>query len=102
MKNSDLDLKTRMVLKLFGLKRIDKKDYNSENIDDKSVYVFDNYNEFKNFLFANGVIAIDTEAVSLAILHIEKNGKIVALKKDCDEFIKMSKGIYKVKSFGIK
>ena len=92
-KDNDLEFKTKLMLFVLKLKCVDKEPYNEKETfeDTRYVYVFKNYEELKTYIYSSGVKTINEEDLNDAILHIEKDGKILICKSDYYDFIKFSK-----------
>ena len=85
-----LDLKTRLYLYITGVVVEKEKKYTIRAVNRNVVYIFNNYDEFKNY-FKEYMIDVKEDLIDMAIYAKSKNGGVVALKGLCDHIITKSK-----------
>lgn len=88
MKN--IDIEARLFILLLHLKEEKLKIYTGADCEENSVYIFDNYSEFKLY-FLNSGINIDDTILEICKMKETKKGTIIALKKLCDYAIQKYK-----------
>lgn len=91
-----LDLKTRLFLFITGATIEKEKKYTIKRIEKNVVYVFESYDEFKNY-FSEYVDEVKEDVINLAIYTRAKKGAIVALKGLCDHIITKTRLQYDIK-----
>ena len=82
-----IDLEALLLVSVLNLKVESNKVY-SENCDTNLVYVFEDYNEYKNYFINNGFTNISDELLETCRMVITKRGSVIALKKLCDYTIR--------------
>ncbi len=90
-----LDLKTRLYLYITGAVIEKEKKYTIQEVNKNVVYIFNDYEEFKNY-FKEHIVDITEDLINLAIYTKSINGGIVAFKGLCDHIITNLK--YQVKN----
>lgn len=91
-----LDLKTKRFLFITGATIEKEKKYTIKRIEKNVVYIFDSYEEFKNYFFEY-VDEVKEDVINLAIYTTSKKGAIVALKGLCDHIITKIRLQYDIK-----
>ena len=82
-----LDLETKLFLFITGA-TIEKEKKYTEGISKKnSVYIFENYNEFKSYFKKYLNEEVDESLINLAIYTKSKSGHVIALQGLCDRII---------------
>ena len=85
------DLEAKLYIDILKLKEIKKKKY-SDDCETNCAYVFDSYDNFRNYFLENGCkFGYDDEIISQCKMKTTKRGSIIALKKLCDHVIAMDK-----------
>ena len=84
-----IDIEVLLYLFIMEMKEEKKKEYSkSENCKANKAYVFNDYEEFKNYFIYNGIISIyDDSLLEQCILKQTKKGLIICMKKSCDQLI---------------
>ena len=84
-----LDVEALTFLFILNMKEEKNKKYSkSENCDEHKAYVFNDYEEFKDYFINNGIISIyDDSLLQLCIMKQTKKGTIISMKKLCDHTI---------------
>lgn len=85
-----LDLKTKLFLFITGATIEKEKKYTIKKVKTNVVYIFDSYDEFKNY-FSEYLNDVKEDVINLAIYTQSKKGAIVALKGLCDHIITKTK-----------
>ena len=67
-----------------------EKKYTIQKVNSNVVYIFNNYDEFKDY-FREYMVDVRGDLIDLAIYTKSKNGGVVALKSLCDHIITKSK-----------
>lgn len=82
-----LDLKTKMYLKKTGANIVPiSENIEITRINPKDVYVFNNYDEYKEY-FKRHINKVDDSLIKLAIYTTGKKGQIIASKGLCERII---------------
>lgn len=92
-----LDLKTKLFLLITGAAIEKEKEYTIKKIEKNVVYIFDSYDEFKNY-FYEYLDDVKEDVINLAIYTQSKKGAVVALKGLCDTIITKTKLQYDIKN----
>ena len=81
-----LDMEALIYLFILNMKEEKSKEYSkSENCDKHKAYVFNGYEEFKDYFVNNGIISIYNDSLlQLCIMKQTKKGTIISMKKLCD------------------
>lgn len=87
---SKLDLKTKLFLYITGATIEKEKKYTMRSVAENVVYIFDSYDEFKNY-FNEYVNGVKEDVINSAIYTRSKKGAIVAFKGLCDHIITKKK-----------
>ncbi len=90
------DLETKLLMFRLCLKEERTKKY-SEECDTNSVYIFNNFCEFRDYFTSNGYDDISFDDVESCKIKTLGNGKVVVSKYLCDKMIKKYR--QKVKTF---
>lgn len=85
-----LDIKTKIYLHITGVKEEKAKVYSCNETKSNVIYVFNNYDEYKNY-FLEYIPIIEEDVIDMAIYTRGKNGEIIAFKGLCDHIIKRLK-----------
>lgn len=86
------DLEAKIYLKALGLVEEPLKQYSDELCDYSIAYVFDNYEEFKQYFIDNDCSrANDDKFLKNCIMKKTKKGTIITLKRLCDFVITRKK-----------
>ena len=85
MKRIDLD--ALLFVSMLNLK-VEKDKVYSEDCDTRLVYIFDDYDEYKNYFINNGFTNISDDILETCRMIITKKGSVLALKKLCDYTIR--------------
>lgn len=85
-----LDLKTKLYLYITGVVVEKEKKYTIQAVNKNVVYVFNNYDEFRDY-FKEYIVDVKEDLIDLAIYAKSKNGGVVAFKGLCDHIITKSK-----------
>ena len=87
-----VDIEALLFMFMLNMKEEKKKEYSpSDECDVHKAYVFENYEEFKNYFINNGIIEIyDDALLRLCIMKETKKGSIISMKKLCDHTIDKS------------
>ena len=91
-----LDLKTKLFLFITGATIEKEKKYTTRSVAKNVVYVFDSYDEFKNY-FSEHVNEVKEDVINSAIYTRSTKGAIVAFKGLCDHIITKAKFQYDIK-----
>lgn len=83
-----LDLEAYIYITLLGLKEEKEKKYSAEECDKKSIYLFKDANDFKNYFKENGIVEINEEILKQCIMYKTCKGTIIASKALCDYIIR--------------
>ena len=82
-----MDIELILLKRLFNLKENKIKEYNKLEGDKNIIYVFNDYNELKEYFISNGCVNITDELIKICIFKKLKNKKIIAFKGLCDHII---------------
>ena len=85
--NKSLTLADLLVIRLYKLKEEKEKIYQNNVNDHNLIYIFNNYEEFKNYFIENNCEDVDDETLKLCIFSTNKKGSVIALKGLCDHLI---------------
>ena len=91
-----LDLKPNLFLFVTGVTIEKEKKYTIKRIENNVVYIFDSYDEFKNY-FSKYVKEVKEDVINQAIYTKSKKGAVVALKGLCDHIITKTRLQYDIK-----
>lgn len=91
--NNKIDIEAYLFLTLFHLKEEKNKEYSAELCKKNIAYLFDDYDEFKNYFYQNGISDISDEIFDLSIIKTTRKGTIIALKGLCDHIIRRYNGL---------
>lgn len=83
-----VDLEAELFIKVLGLKEEKIKRYSEEESDLSLVYLFNDYDEYKNYFAIHGFEKITEEILELCEMKVTSNGTVIALKQLCDSTIK--------------
>ena len=83
-----VDLEAELFIKVLGLKEEKIKRYSEEESDLSLVYLFNDYDEYKNYFAIHGFEEITEEILELCEMKVTSNGTVIALKQLCDSTIK--------------
>jgi len=86
MKKIDLD--ALLFVSVLNLK-LEKDKVYSEDCDTRLVYIFNDYDEYKNYFINNGFTNISDDILETCRMIITKKGSVLALKKLCDYTIRV-------------
>ena len=78
------DIDAELFLSILHLKEEKNKVYSCEECEKNVVYLFDNYDEFKNYFLQNGFTNMHDVLLDLCRIKTTKKGTIIALKGLCD------------------
>jgi len=81
------DINVEIIKSIFQLKEEKNIKYTLEDCSDNKIYVFNNYDEFKNYFISNNILDVSDDIIKLCIFGTTKKGKVIALKKLCDYII---------------
>lgn len=83
-----IDLEAKDYMFILGMKEEQEKEYTDfSETSVKSVYVFKNNEDFKNYFVNNGAVDISDEILNLCKLKTTNKGSIITMKKLCDSTI---------------
>ena len=82
------DIEAKIFMALLHLKEEKLKKYSVEECQTNIVYLFDNYEEFKNYFVLNGFDDISDDLLETCRMKTTKKGTIIALKRLCDYAIR--------------
>lgn len=82
------DFEARLFIELAHLKVDKTKTYSQEECPNNIVYIFDDYDEFKNYFVKNNFDNITNSLLNLCIIRTTKKGTIIAFKGLCDHIIR--------------
>lgn len=84
-----LDMEALIYLLILNMKEEKSKEYSkSKNCDEHKAYVFNGYEEFKDYFINNRIISIYNDSLlQLCIMKQTKKGTIISMKKLCDHTI---------------
>ena len=88
------DFETRIMMLTQHLKEEKVKKY-SDKCETNSVYIFNNYSEYRNYFTNNGFDIIEFDDIEKCKIKTTRNGKVIVSKYLCDNEIK--KGKQKIK-----
>ena len=83
-----IDIEAKLFVTLLGLKEELDKQFSIEECDKNVVYLFEDYEEFKNYFELNGFIKIDEGILEICKMKTTRKGTIIALKGLCDYAIR--------------
>lgn len=83
-----VDLEAELFIKVLGLKEEKIKRYSEEESDLSLVYLFNDYDEYKNYFVIHGFEEITEDILELCEMKVTSNGTVIALKRLCDSTIK--------------
>ena len=82
------DIEVKLFMALLHLKEEKFKKYSVEECQTNIVYLFDNYEDFKNYFVSNGFDDIGDDLLETCRMKTTKKGTIIALKRLCDYAIR--------------
>lgn len=82
------DIEAKLFMALLHLKEEKFKKYSVEECQTNIVYLFDNYEDFKNYFVLNGFDDIGDDLLETCRMKTTKKGTIIALKRLCDYAIR--------------
>lgn len=90
----NIDIEAKLFMYLLHLKEEKNKEYSIEECEKNIAYLFDNYDEFKNYFLQNGFIDICDDLLDLCRMKTTKKGTIIALKRLCDYTIRQHNALH--------
>ena len=82
------DIEAKLFMALLHLKEEKNKKYSVEECEKNIAYLFENYDEFKNYFKLNGFDDISDDLLETCRMKTTKKGIIIALKGLCDYAIR--------------
>ena len=86
MKNN-IDIEAILFMRILNLKEEKNKEYSSLECDNNIAYIFNDYNEYKDYFIKNDFDTINDELLKLCKMKTTKKGSVIALKGLCDHTI---------------
>lgn len=83
-----IDIEAILFMYVLHLKEEKNKKYSSHECEKNVVYLFDNYDEYKNYFEVNGFPEIRDSLLDICTMKVTKKGTIIALKGLCDYTIR--------------
>lgn len=88
-KNKDkIDIEAKLFMNAIHLKEEKNKEYSIEECEKNTVYLFDNFDEFRSYFETNCFYDINQDLLKICRMKTTKNGTIIALKGLCDYAIR--------------
>lgn len=82
-----MDLELKMTMYVYGLEQAKEIKYTVDDCNSNLVYVFDNYEEYKNYFITNGLTRLNKGLLDMCIYKKTSKGKIITRKIICDSII---------------